>query len=99
MSGDLIRPRNRSKLVKRSLCATIGLLQGAKYILLYFVWRVGDDFHKNFKVLEKIYFLMLFYFFEFLNVITAPETLKGSQNIQGFALIRAVLLFRLRILK
>ena len=26
-----------------------------------------------------------------MNVITAPETLKGSRNIQGFALMRAIL--------
>ena len=47
------------------------LLQGAKSILLYFVWRVGDDFHYIFQTLE-IFFLFLFYFIEFLNVITAP---------------------------
>ena len=47
-------------------------------------------FIKNFKFL--IFLLILFYFIEFLNVLTAPYTLKGSWNIQGFALIRAVLL-------
>ena len=39
VSGDLIRLRNRSKLVKR-IFAIIDLLQGAKFILLYFKWRV-----------------------------------------------------------
>ena len=37
----LIRPRNRSKLVERSLFAIIDLLQGAKFIFLYFIWRVA----------------------------------------------------------
>ena len=34
VSGELIRFRNRSKLVERSLFAIIDLLQGAKSILL-----------------------------------------------------------------
>ena len=38
--GDLTRPRNRSKLVERSLFAIIDLLQGTKSILLYFKRRV-----------------------------------------------------------
>ena len=41
VSGDLIHLRNRSKLVERSLFAIIDLLQGAKYILLLSIWRVG----------------------------------------------------------
>ena len=53
MSGDFIRLRNRSKLVERSLFAINELLQGAKSIRLYFIWRVGDDFHEKFQVLEK----------------------------------------------
>ena len=51
----------------------IGLLQGAKFILLYFVWRVGDDFYKkevsNFR---NFFFYFVFFFIEFFNVITAP---------------------------
>ena len=90
VSGELIHLRNRFKLVKRSLFAIIGLLQGAKFILLDFIWRVGDGFSKkknsNFR---KLVFFILFYLIEFLNVITAP---KSSQNIQGRALIRRVLL-------
>ena len=39
--NDLIRLRNRSKLVERSLFAIIDLLQGAKFFVLYFIWRVG----------------------------------------------------------
>ena len=48
VSGELIRLRNRSKLVERSLFVIIGLLQGANYILctVYGVW--GDSFHKQF---------------------------------------------------
>ena len=67
----MIRLRNRSKLVERSLFAINGLLQGAKSILLYFIWRVGDDFQKKIQILE-IFFFILFYFIEFFNVITAP---------------------------
>ena len=55
VSGELFRLRNCSKLVKRSLFAIIGLLQGTKSILLFFVWRVGgwfsqkcSNFRKNF---------------------------------------------------
>ena len=44
---------------------------------------------KKFHILEKKF--LLFFLIEFFNVITAPQTLKGSRNIQGFALIRAVL--------
>ena len=44
VSGDLIRLTNRSKLVERSLFAIIYLLQGAKSILLYFIWRMGGWF-------------------------------------------------------
>ena len=36
-----MRLRNRSKLVEKSLFVMIDLLQGAKFILLYFIWRVG----------------------------------------------------------
>ena len=36
-----MRLRNRSNLVERSLLAIIDLLQGAKFIFLDFIWRVG----------------------------------------------------------
>ena len=41
VSGELNRLRSRSKLVERNLFARIDLLQGAKFIFLYFIWRVG----------------------------------------------------------
>ena len=41
VSRYLIRLRNRSKLVERSLFALIDLLQGAKSILSCLIWRVG----------------------------------------------------------
>ena len=44
VSGDLIRLRNSPKLVESSLFAIIDLLQGAKSIVLYFIWRVGGWF-------------------------------------------------------
>ena len=46
-----MRVRNRSKLVEIGLFAVIDLIQGARFILLYFIWRVGADFHKKFKIL------------------------------------------------
>ena len=56
-------------------------------------------FKKN-QILEKKYFFLIsFYFIEFFDVSTTPQTLKGSQNIQGFFLIRVVWLFRLSIRK
>ena len=67
------------------------MLQGAKSILLYFLMACGGMiFIKNFQILEKknsIYFIT----FNFLMLLLLRETLKGSRNIQGFALIRAVL--------
>ena len=56
---------------------------------LYDVW--GDDFRKNFQFLEKRNFILL-YKLNFLVLLQLHKTLKGSRNIQGFALIRAVLL-------
>ena len=47
-------------------------------------------FIKKLQYLEKKFF-NFFYFIEFFNVINAPQKLKGSQNIKGLALIRAVL--------
>ena len=44
---DLIRLRNRFKLLEGSLLAVIDLLLDAKFITLYFISRVGDDFHKK----------------------------------------------------
>ena len=75
-------------MVQESLYAIIDIILGAKFLFLYGVW--GDDFHKNFQILEKkMYFILLYLVFF---VITAHETSKGSRNIRGFALIRAVLL-------
>ena len=50
---DLIRIRNRSKLIQGSLYVIIGLLIRAKSITLYLIWRVGGCFPK--KIL--IYFI------------------------------------------
>ena len=79
VSGDLIRLLNRSKLVERSLFAIIDLLQGTKSHFLYFIWRVGKEFYKNFKILEKNFHFILFHLF--FHVFTAaPYTLKGSRK-------------------
>ena len=58
---------------------------GAKFITLYFIWPVGDDFYKKLKFKKKSFHFKLFH------VFSAQLTLKGSRNIPGFALIRAVL--------
>ena len=54
----IIRPRNCSKLVQRSLFPIIDLLIGAKSITSFFIWRVGGggDFHKNLKLKNKLSF-------------------------------------------
>ena len=57
MSGELIRLKNRSKFVERSFFAIIHLLQAAKSIRLYFIWRMGDDFPKKLQILEKKKFI------------------------------------------
>ena len=41
VSGDLIRPRSRSKSVKGILFGIIDVLLGAKFVTLYLTWRVG----------------------------------------------------------
>ena len=96
VSGDLIRLRNQSKLVERSLFAIIDLLQGAKSILWYFIWFVGGWFSYKISIFrKKISFC--FITFNFLMLLLLHKTLKGSRNFQGFALIRSVFLFRLLI--
>ena len=40
VSGDLIRLRSRSKLVKGNLFGIIDVLLGAKFAILYLTWRV-----------------------------------------------------------
>ena len=61
------------------------MLPGAKSIILYFIWPVGDDYKTSH--LKKIFFG------KFNNVLSehCSIDLKGSQNIQGLALRRAVL--------
>ena len=57
------------------------------FCTLYGVW--GNDFHRKiFKFYKKKFH---FFFIKFFKVITASKTLNGRRNIQGFALIRAVL--------
>ena len=54
--------------------------------------RVGDAFHKKSQILKPKKKLVLFYHSWVFDVFTAPYNLKGSLNIQDFALIQAVLL-------
>ena len=58
------------------------------FCILYGVW--GYDFHKKFQILEKKFHFILLHLI-FLMLLLLHKTLKGSRNIQGFALIRAVL--------
>ena len=78
MCGDLIRLRNRSKLVERSLFAIIDL---AKSILFYFIWRVGGGL-KKFKFKKKIF---LFYFntINFIMLLLLHKTLKRQSEDSG----------------
>ena len=52
-------------MVEWGLFTIIDLLKGAKYILLYFIWRVGMIFIKKIQVLEEknfhdFYYISLF---------------------------------------
>ena len=51
----------------------------------------GGLFLKKCQILEKKEFHFALFHLIF-KIITAPKSLKGSRNIQGFALIREVLL-------
>ena len=53
MSGDSIGLRYRSKSVEGSLFAIVVVFLGGKSISLYFLWRVGDDFHKKSQIFLK----------------------------------------------
>ena len=44
----------------------IDLLKGMKFILLYFIWRVGVDFYKKTQILENKKFSFYFSTFNFL---------------------------------
>ena len=46
--------RNRFKLVAFSLFAIIDSLLGGKFITLYFIWCVGDDFHLKSRINRTI---------------------------------------------
>ena len=78
---------NRSKFVEGRLFALIDLLLGAKSIFFYFIWRMVVRIFTNFLKFEKK--IVLFSDISFVHFNTA----LGSRNIQGFALIRAVLFF------
>ena len=73
----------------RDIFRAINIRRNLFYCKLYGVW--GDDFQRKFQILEKEKCSFHFITFNFLNVFTAPKTLKGSRNYQDFALIRAVL--------
>ena len=86
VSANLIRPRNRSKLVQGSLYALIFRFF-KKSITLYLIWRVEGFLYKK---AQFLLISILFCYIYFFHVFTAVE-LKSSRKIQGFALIRAVL--------
>ena len=56
---DLNCLRNCSKMVERSLFVIIDLLLEAKFIVLNFIWRVGDDFKKKISSFRKNFILFL----------------------------------------
>ena len=52
---------------------------------MYFVWRVGGDFHKQFQILEEKKFSILFCVIEFFNVIYyCSKNLKRHSEHSGF---------------
>ena len=53
-----------------NLFSIIDLLLGAKFIALYFIWRVGDDFLQKFQIFTFLNFIS--FKFNFFHVITAP---------------------------
>ena len=54
-------------------------------------------FIKKVQILEKNFHFILLHLIFFVS--TAPKTSKGSRNIQGFALIRAVLFLFVFVLR
>ena len=90
MSGDLIRLRNRFKLVvEGSLFSIIKLLLNAKSITVYFIWLVERYFSQ--KISNLNWFSFYYITSNFPILLLLHITFKGSRNIQDFALIRAVL--------
>ena len=67
-------------MVERSLFAIIDLLQVAKSIILYFIWRVGGYFlFKKFQIFEKKFnFNLLHLIFLLLN---KPEKAVGTFRV------------------
>ena len=53
----------------------------------------GDGFHKNIQIKKNSFYFLTFIF---LIILLLHKTLKGSRNIQGSALVRAVM-FKLKI--
>ena len=60
---NLIRLRNRSKLIERSLYVIVDLLIGAKTILLYCIWRVGIVFITKIQIKKSFNLYFTFNFF------------------------------------
>ena len=58
ISGDWIRLRNCSKLVEKNTSVISDLLQGAKFILLYFIWRMGGWLSKTISIFRKKNFIL-----------------------------------------
>ena len=75
--NELIRLRNRSKLVQGILYAIIDLLIGAKSGTLYFIWRVGDTFFYKIQFKIKTYFILLRLFFFHVITLKAVETFRA----------------------
>ena len=77
-------------MVEGNSFAIIDLLLGLKSIYLFFIWLVEGWFPK--KISSCFFFSFYFMASKFFMLFFAPLTLQGSRNIQGFAVIRAVLL-------
>ena len=77
---------------KKLICHYRFVTRSKIYPFLIYMACEGMIFIKKFQILEK---KNSFYFttFNFLMLLLLHKTLKGSRNIQGFALIPAVLLY------
>ena len=81
LSGDLFRLRIRSKLVEGSLFAIIYSLLEAKFITLYFIWRVGEDnFHKKSQIRKKNSIYLIFFTLRFSRYHCFIDHIRQSEH-------------------
>ena len=85
--NSVLRP-DTSSLV----CHNLFVTRSEIYLFVLYMAGGGMIFINNLKFKKKISFCYIT--FNFLMLLLLHKTLKGSRNIQGFALIRVVLLIK-----